>query len=112
MSLNLIQEEVMAEGDCESAGYNYDQCLDSSIRQLLKEETNCTVPWLYQNKDICKVSLGVVDIGTTQYICILSGQIHSECRLQTFPREQEESEGVMPRLLFTEQNCVWTNQLG
>ena len=68
VSLKIDQEQRMAE-DCEPVGYHYDQCLDRSIRQLLKEKTNCTVPWLYQNKDICKVRLELVDIGTTN-VCI------------------------------------------
>ena len=54
--MSIKQEQVMVEGDCQPADYNYDQCIDSSLQHLLREELNCTVPWLSRYNDyICKV---------------------------------------------------------
>ena len=53
--VSINQEQVLVSGDCDSDQSNYDQCIDRSLYQVLKEEVNCTVPWVSNNNNICKV---------------------------------------------------------
>ena len=53
--VSVNQEQVLVSGDCESEEPDYDQCIDRSLYQVLKEEVNCTVPWVANNNNICKV---------------------------------------------------------
>ena len=32
----------------------YDECIDDNIDKILRDEVNCTVPWLKNKKNICK----------------------------------------------------------
>ena len=82
-------------GDCEEES-NYDRCIDRLLYQVLKEEVNCTVPWVTNNNNICKVYQCLSIILSCAIILINSSdQTQPESRIQTIPRESEKSEKTM-----------------
>ena len=52
--VTIKQERIELLGECEEEE-NFDGCLDEKLGQILKKEVNCSVPWLLNKKNICKV---------------------------------------------------------
>ena len=54
--VTLAQEQFDLLDDCE-VGNNFDECINDNLEEVLLKEINCTVPWVKNKKNICKVWL-------------------------------------------------------
>ena len=53
--VTITQEQNVLLEKCEH-GIDFDECLDLELHSILLKNVNCSVPWLSNKKNICKVN--------------------------------------------------------
>ena len=56
--VTLAQEQFDLLDDCEVEN-NFDECINDNLEEVFLKEINCTVPWVKNKKNICKVWLDI-----------------------------------------------------
>ena len=70
VTINQYQNVLLDRCEDET---DFDECIDEKLHEILVKEVNCSVPWLSNKKNICKV----------WYDCDHSFSLHNFCLFQT-----------------------------